>query len=76
MAPGSAVFGRVPAGQHWAGSPAERVGSRAQVTTEERPPLHSRWLCAYGASSLVLALVPIVAFTTGAAVIAVAFEAR
>ena len=72
VAPGSAVFGRVPAGQDWAGSPAVRVGKSRAWWPEERPPLHTRWLFAYAASSLVVSLVPIVAFVAGAAVIAVA----
>ena len=36
IAPGSAVFGRVPSGQRWAGSPAERIGPAAD--TVDRPP--------------------------------------
>ena len=51
IAPGSAVFGRVPAGQRWAGSPAERVGKAAPAGRAERPPRRTRWLVAYGASS-------------------------
>ncbi|WP_235825188.1 Pls/PosA family non-ribosomal peptide synthetase [Agromyces badenianii] len=72
IAPGSAVFGGVPAGQHWAGSPARRVGP-ARLTTDE-PPRPRRWLVAYGASSLFLSLLPIVAFSAGGAVIAVAID--
>jgi non-ribosomal peptide synthetase-like protein len=72
VAPGSAVFGRVPAGQDWAGSPAVRVGKSRAWWPEERPPLHTRWLFAYAVSSLVVSLVPIVAFIAGAGVIAVA----
>ena len=37
IAPGSAVFGRVPAGQRWAGSPAERVGARRARRPDGRP---------------------------------------
>ena len=37
IAPGSAVFGRVPAGQRWAGSPAERVGPAAPDPRSRRP---------------------------------------
>ena len=72
VAPGSAVFGRVPAGQDWAGSPAVRVGTSRVWWPGERPPLRTRWLFAYAASSLVVSLVPIVAFLAGAAVIAAA----
>ncbi|MDR6905581.1 non-ribosomal peptide synthetase-like protein [Agromyces sp. 3263] len=68
IAPGSAVFGRVPAGQRWAGSPAERIGP-AELTSDV-PPRPRRWLLAYGLSSLFLALLPIAAFATGGALIA------
>lgn len=71
VAPGSAVFGRVPAGQFWAGSPAVRVGRSHAWWPDERPAQRTRWLFAYAASSLVVSLVPIVAFVAGAAVIAV-----
>ena len=68
IAPGSAVFGRVPARQRWAGSPAERVGPAAPAPDE--PPRRTRWLFAYGASSLLLSLLPIAAFAAGGAVVA------
>src|SRR3546814_2972969 len=38
IAPGSAVFGRVRAGQRWAGSPAVRVGGTSSPLAPERPP--------------------------------------
>ena len=68
IAPGSAVFGRVPARQRWAGSPAERIGPAAPAPDE--PPRRTRWLIAYGASSLLLSLLPIAAFAAGGAVVA------
>lgn len=74
VAPGSAVFGRVPAGQDWAGSPAVRVGKSRTWWPEERPPLRTGWLFAYAASSLVVSLVPILAFVAGASVIAAAIR--
>ena len=61
IAPGSAVFGRVPAGQRWAGSPAERIGP-AEPRSTDAPPRRTRWLVAYGVSSLLLSLLPIAAF--------------
>lgn len=70
VAPGSAVFGRVPAGQNWAGSPAVRVGKAHAWWPEERPPIRTRWLFAYALSSVVVSLVPIFAFVAGAAVVA------
>ncbi len=58
IAPGSAVFGRVKADQSWAGSPAVRVGGTAKDWPSERPAAPTRWLWAYAASALVLALLP------------------
>jgi non-ribosomal peptide synthetase-like protein len=70
IAPGSAVFGRVRADQAWAGSPAERVGEPASHWPTERPPRRNRWLWAYATSAVVLALLPILSFATGALVVA------
>lgn len=70
IAPGSAVFGRVRADQSWAGSPAVRVGGTATDWPAERPPAPTRWLWAYAASALVLALLPIASFAVGALVLA------
>lgn len=65
IAPGSAVFGRVRAGQRWAGSPAVRVGGTSSPLAPERPPTPKRWLWAYGASSAVLGLLPFLAIAAG-----------
>ncbi|AZC14544.1 Pls/PosA family non-ribosomal peptide synthetase [Microbacterium sp. ABRD28] len=70
IAPGSAVFGRVKADQSWAGSPAVRVGEVAAGWPTERAPAPTRWLWAYAASSVLLALLPIVAFALGGLVVA------
>ncbi|QAY72543.1 amino acid adenylation domain-containing protein [Agromyces protaetiae] len=70
VAPGSAVFGRVPAGQNWAGSPAIRVGKSHAWWPAERPPAATRWVWAYGVASTVVSLVPVVSFAAGAAVLA------
>lgn len=61
VAPGSAVFGRVRAGQRWAGSPAVRVGGVSEPFAASRPAAPRRWLWAYAASSLVLGLLPFAA---------------
>jgi non-ribosomal peptide synthetase-like protein len=59
IAPGSAVSGAVPGGQHWAGSPAERVrAGRRSEQTVERASYTRRWSAAYGATALVLGLLP------------------
>lgn len=69
VAPGSAVFGRVKARQHWAGSPAIKVGKAAHPWPDHRPPRASAWVPAYGLSSLVLAAIPLVSLAAGLAVI-------
>ena len=74
IAPGSAVFGRVPAGQLWAGSPAQREGRHRGWWPEARPPSGRRWIAAFGASSLVLSLLPLIALASGAVVIAAAMH--
>ncbi|CAN5288063.1 non-ribosomal peptide synthetase [soil metagenome] len=74
IAPGSAVFGRVPAGQLWAGSPAQREGRQRGWWPQVRPPRGRRWVAAFGASSLLLSLLPLVALASGGAVIALAMR--
>ncbi|GAA1441915.1 Pls/PosA family non-ribosomal peptide synthetase [Leifsonia poae] len=71
IAPGSAVFGRVRAGERWAGSPAERVGPATAWWEPERPPRHTRWLAAYAASAIAIALVPVIAFAAGGVLVAI-----
>ncbi|WP_150309085.1 Pls/PosA family non-ribosomal peptide synthetase [Planctomonas psychrotolerans] len=70
IAPGSAVFGRVPAGQRWAGSPAVRVGRARVWWPAARPPRRTRWVYGYAVSSVLLAVLPIVAFAVGGALLA------
>lgn len=65
IAPGSAVHGRVPSGELWAGSPAERVGKAKSGWPAERPTLAPRWLVAYAAGSVALSLLPILALALG-----------
>ncbi|HEY4224188.1 MAG TPA: Pls/PosA family non-ribosomal peptide synthetase [Pseudolysinimonas sp.] len=71
IAPGSAVFGRVPSGQLWAGSPAQRVGQREAWWPHDRPSTRRRWVWAYGVSSTALSLLPVIALAVGGLVIAV-----
>ncbi|PYY51314.1 amino acid adenylation protein [Curtobacterium sp. MCSS17_011] len=61
---GSAVGGSVPAGERWAGAPAERTGS-ARDDREARPATRRRWLLAYGAGSLAVAGLPVVGVAVG-----------
>ena len=72
--PGSAVFGRVKAGQSWSGSPAARAGAAPKPLSASRPPSRTRWLWAYAASSVGLSLLPFIAFAAGAAVLAAAMR--
>ena len=72
--PGSAVSGRVPAGERWAGSPAARIGSARRGWPAERPPAARRWLLAYGAGSLVMTAVPVLAVLLGALVVGLAID--
>jgi non-ribosomal peptide synthetase-like protein len=69
--PASAVFGRVRSGQRWAGSPAVRVGRVRQWWPDAAPARGRRWWAAYAASSLVFAVLPVVALAAGAAVLVV-----
>ncbi|KRD54396.1 Pls/PosA family non-ribosomal peptide synthetase [Microbacterium sp. Root280D1] len=70
IAPGSAVFGRVRAGQRWAGSPAARVGGVSRPFAEGRPPSRTRWLWAYAVSSAALGVLPVLSLAAGAWVLA------
>jgi non-ribosomal peptide synthetase-like protein len=62
---GSAVYGQVPAGQLWAGSPATRVGKAKNNWPGQRPPLAPRWLIGYGAGSIGLSLLTVVSLAAG-----------
>lgn len=69
---GSTVRGAVPAGQRWAGSPAARTGRSALQWPAVRPA-HSRfWVAAYGVTSALLGLLPVVAAAPGLLLLAVA----
>ena len=70
VAPGSAVFGRVKSGQLWAGSPAVRAAEPSKGWPQDRPLSSRRWIAAYGAASIVLGLLPVIAFSLGSLVVA------
>ncbi|MDQ3579553.1 MAG: AMP-binding protein, partial [Actinomycetota bacterium] len=59
VAPGSGVRGSVPAGEHWAGSPAGRTGKA--VHHAARPPRRKRWVAIYAVTSFLLNLLPVAA---------------
>ncbi|WP_208322743.1 Pls/PosA family non-ribosomal peptide synthetase [Salinibacterium sp. ZJ454] len=69
IAAGSAVHARVPAGQLWAGSPAERTGKAKHDWPQQRPPRGSRWVPVFGLSSIVLAALPAIGVVLGALII-------
>ncbi|MEO5920158.1 MAG: Pls/PosA family non-ribosomal peptide synthetase, partial [Pseudolysinimonas sp.] len=74
IAPGSAVFGRVPSGQLWAGSPAQREGASTNWFPAARPPRGRGWLIAYALSAAMIALAPVLALACGGVVIASAIR--
>ncbi len=67
VAPGSAVFGAVPDGEYWSGSPAERIQKRARGPWSDRPASSRAWIAAYGAVAVLLSCLPIAAVVAGAA---------
>ena len=68
VAPGSAVFGPVPADEAWSGAPAGPSGAARGPWTPERPPNRRVWVLAYAASAIGLALVPVLAVLAGVTV--------
>jgi len=69
IAPGSAVFGEVPAGQYWSGAPAERAAKHTRGPWNDAVPHNRRaWILAYGASSLLISVLPVAAIALGVAV--------
>jgi len=65
IAPGSAVFGVVPDGEYWSGSPATRIAKEARGPWKERVARSRLWVGAYAAVAVVLALLPAVAIALG-----------
>jgi non-ribosomal peptide synthetase-like protein len=70
IAAGSTVLGAVPAGQRWAGAPAQRVGKSGVAWPSTRPPRSRRWALAYGVASMLLGLLPPVAALPALVIIA------
>ena len=70
IAAGSTVLGAVPAGQRWAGAPAQRVGKSGVAWPSTRPPRSRRWALAYGGASMLLGLLPTVAALPALVIIA------
>jgi non-ribosomal peptide synthetase-like protein len=70
IAAGSTVHGAVPAGQRWAGSPARRTGRSGVRWPAARAHRSRAWALAYGATSVLLGLLPAVAALPALAVLA------
>ncbi|QSE78223.1 Pls/PosA family non-ribosomal peptide synthetase [Rhodococcus koreensis] len=69
IAPGSAVLGKVKAGQRWAGSPAAKVGKARHRWPAQRPEPATRWVPVYGLTSLALSAMPLIALGCGLALL-------
>ncbi|MFW6776175.1 Pls/PosA family non-ribosomal peptide synthetase [Nocardioides sp. CPCC 205120] len=65
VAAGSAVFGAVPAGEFWAGSPARRRRKAARGPWQDRPARSRAWVAAYAVSAAVVGTLPAVAVLVG-----------
>ncbi|MBO0852184.1 MAG: amino acid adenylation domain-containing protein [Nocardia sp.] len=68
--PGSAVFGKVKAGQSWAGSPAVKVGPAEHRWPSSTPPRAAWWVVAFGVTSMALAALPVLALAAGGLLVA------
>nr|WP_120491736.1 Pls/PosA family non-ribosomal peptide synthetase [Corynebacterium lactis] len=68
---GSTVTGekKVKAGARWSGSPARKVGRSKHRFPEELPPAARGWVAVYGATAVLLALVPLASLAAMAAVL-------
>jgi non-ribosomal peptide synthetase-like protein len=66
VAPGSAVFGTVPDGEFWSGSPAAKVATDARGPWSTRPDVRRSWVLAYAAAAAGLSLLPVLAAVAGA----------
>ncbi len=72
---GSVVLRSVSAGRWVAGSPAERVRDHAPLDfPTQRPPRRPAWVAAYGASGVLLSLLPFVALVPALLVVAAALR--
>lgn len=65
VAPGSGVFGVVPDGEFWSGSPAVRVTGDARGPWATRPVNSRAWVAAYAVVAIWLSLIPVLAIGAG-----------
>ncbi|MFT4265560.1 MAG: amino acid adenylation domain-containing protein [Nocardioides sp.] len=66
---GSAVFGKVPAGEFWSGAPATRGADHARGPWRDRVHRSSAWLGVYAATAVGIAILPALAVLAGAAAV-------
>ncbi|GAC57022.1 putative non-ribosomal peptide synthetase [Gordonia hirsuta DSM 44140 = NBRC 16056] len=63
--PGSTVLHKVKARQHWAGSPATRIGKAPSRGPADPPPARRGWVPVYALSALLIAGIPLLALAAG-----------
>ncbi|WP_025349944.1 Pls/PosA family non-ribosomal peptide synthetase [Nocardia nova] len=68
--PGSAVFGKVKAGQSWAGSPAVKIGPAEHRWPGTTPPRALSWVFVFGVTSMLLSALPVAALAAGGLLLA------
>ena len=65
VAPGSGVFGKVPAGQLYSGAPAVHIGEARGPWEDAAPPNKPIWVAAYAATGVVASLIPALGTAAG-----------
>lgn len=65
IGPGAAVFGEVPDGEFWAGSPARRRRKAARGPWQDRPERSRAWVAAYAGTAAAVGLLPALAIAVG-----------
>ncbi len=61
VAPGSAVFGRIPPDTAWSGAPAQEVGLARGPWADTRPPNRAAWVLGYAGAGAIISLLPAIA---------------
>jgi len=74
IAPGSSVFGKVPAGQLWSGSPAKREGKVKAWWPQAAAKQSRAWSALFALSSGLYALFPLLSLLGGATLVLVALK--
>ncbi len=67
IAPGSAVFGEVPADEAWSGAPAQPVGEARGPWEQTRPNNQPMWVVGYAAMAVLISTFPLIAVVAGGA---------